>query len=108
MLAAQVRRLHSGLMLLQNPNDLLFRVSALLHRSPPSQITGELQFSLAEFLGSRSAGLALLAERRSGCTLALVAGFLSLSNIPLGTTLGIYTLVMLLPIAATQRYGRSD
>ena len=30
------------------------------------------------------AGLALLAERRSGRTLALVAGFLSLSNIPLG------------------------
>ena len=54
------------------------------------------------------AGLALLAERRSGRTLALVAGFLSLSDIPLGTTLGIYTLVMLLPIAATQRYGRSD
>ena len=54
------------------------------------------------------AGLALLAERRSGRTLALVAGFLSLSNIPLGTTLGIYTLVILLPIAATQRYGRSD
>jgi len=53
------------------------------------------------------AGLALLAERRSGRTLALVAGFLSLSNIPLGTTLGIYTLVMLLPIAATQRNGRS-
>jgi hypothetical protein len=54
------------------------------------------------------AGLALLAERRSGRTVALVAGFLSLSNIPLGTTLGIYTLVMLLPIAATQRYGHSD
>ena len=54
------------------------------------------------------AGLALVAERRSGRTVALVAGFLSLSNIPLGTTLGIYTLVMLLPIAATQRYGRSD
>jgi len=54
------------------------------------------------------AGLALLAERRLGRMLALVAGFLSLSNIPLGTTLGIYTLIMLLPIAATQRYGRSD
>ena len=54
------------------------------------------------------AGLALLAERRSGRMFALVAGFLSLSNIPLGTTLGIYTLVMLLPIAATQCYGRSD
>jgi uncharacterized membrane protein len=53
------------------------------------------------------AGLALLAEPRSGRMLALVAGFLSLSNVPLGTTLGIYTLIMLLPIAATQRYGRS-
>ena len=54
------------------------------------------------------AGLALLSERRSGRTLALIAGFLSLSNIPLGTTLGIYTLVMLLPMGATQRYGRPD
>src|ERR1035437_7173324 len=35
------------------------------------------------------AGLALLAGNRSGRTLALIAGFLSLSNIPLGTTLGI-------------------
>jgi hypothetical protein len=43
------------------------------------------------------AGLALLAGNRSGRTLALVAGFLSLSNIPVGTTLGIYTLVVLLP-----------
>jgi len=32
---------------------------------------------------------------------------LSLSNIPLGTTLGIYTLVVLLPIRAEQLYGRS-
>jgi hypothetical protein len=43
------------------------------------------------------AGVALLGGNRSGRTLALVAGFLSLSNIPLGTTLGIYTLVVLLP-----------
>jgi hypothetical protein len=43
------------------------------------------------------AGLALLAGQRSGRALALLAGFLSLSNIPLGTTLGIYTLVVLLP-----------
>jgi hypothetical protein len=54
------------------------------------------------------AGLALLAGQRSGRTLALIAGFLSLSNIPLGTTLGIYTLVVLLPIRATQLYGRSE
>jgi hypothetical protein len=42
------------------------------------------------------AGLALLGGKRSGRTLALIAGFVSLSNIPLGTTLGIYTLVVLL------------
>lgn len=43
------------------------------------------------------AGFALLAGQRSGRTLALLAGFLSLCNIPLGTTLGIYTLIVLLP-----------
>jgi len=53
------------------------------------------------------AGLALLAGQRSGRTLAILAGVLSLSNIPLGTTLGIYTLVVLLPIRATVPYGRS-
>jgi hypothetical protein len=42
------------------------------------------------------AGLALLAGARSGPTLAIIAGFLSLSSIPLGTTLGIYTLIVLL------------
>jgi hypothetical protein len=53
------------------------------------------------------AGAALLAGKQSGRSLALVAGFLSLSNIPLGTTLGIYTLIRLLPLNATQSYARS-
>jgi hypothetical protein len=48
------------------------------------------------------AGLALLGGKVSGRTLALIAGFLSLSNIPLGTTLGIYTLVVLLPPGGAQ------
>jgi hypothetical protein len=39
------------------------------------------------------AGLALLSSQRSVRTLCLIAGFLSLSDIPLGTTLGIYTLI---------------
>lgn len=43
------------------------------------------------------AGLALLASKTAGRMMALVAGFLSLCDIPLGTTLGIYTLVILLP-----------
>ena len=43
------------------------------------------------------AGLALLANQRRARMLALIAAFLSVSEIPLGTTLGIYTLVVLLP-----------
>jgi hypothetical protein len=43
-----------------------------------------------------SAGLALLAGSRSGRILAIAAAFLSLSSIPLGTTLGIYSLIVLL------------
>jgi len=54
------------------------------------------------------AGLALLAGNRSGRLLALIAGFLSLSNLPLGTTLGIYTLVVLLPIRTAQLQSRSE
>src|SRR5580704_1126375 len=54
------------------------------------------------------AGLALLAGNRSARMLALIAGVLSLSNIPLGTTLGIYTLVVLLPLRRAQLRGRSE
>jgi uncharacterized membrane protein len=42
------------------------------------------------------AGLALLAGRSSARSLSLAAGFLSLCDIPLGTTLGIYTLIIFL------------
>src|ERR1700692_3888654 len=44
------------------------------------------------------AGLALIGGQRSGRKLALIAAVLSVSDIPLGITLGIYTLVELLPI----------
>ncbi len=53
------------------------------------------------------AGLALLAGQRSGRKLALIAAVLSVSDIPLGITLGVYTLVKLLPIDTTSLYGRS-
>lgn len=43
------------------------------------------------------AGVALLASQRAARTLALIAGFLSVSEVPFGTTLGIYTLVLFLP-----------
>jgi hypothetical protein len=42
------------------------------------------------------AGAALLADKRSGRTIAIIAAFLSLASIPLGTTLGIYSLIVLL------------
>ena len=53
------------------------------------------------------AGLALLGGQRSGRKLALFAAVLSVSDIPLGVTLGIYTLVELLPIKTTQLFARS-
>jgi hypothetical protein len=43
------------------------------------------------------AGLALLSGNRAGRTLALIAAFLSLSELPIGIALGVYTLVTLLP-----------
>ena len=91
-------------------------LSALLNRVPdPFTLLGIFHFlytvmivlSVVCGILGLIAGLALLAGQRSGRTLALLAGFLSLSNIPLGTTLGIYTLVVLLPIRAEQFYGRS-
>jgi hypothetical protein len=41
-------------------------------------------------------------RRQSARRLALIAGLLSLSDIPLGMTLGIYTLKGLLPTTALQ------
>ena len=43
------------------------------------------------------AGLALMGGSGAGRSLAIVAAILSVSEIPIGTTLGIYTLVVLLP-----------
>ena len=53
------------------------------------------------------AGLALMANQRAARMLALVAAFLSVSEIPLGTTLGIYTLVVLLPLRGVSPPNRS-
>jgi hypothetical protein len=53
------------------------------------------------------AGLALLANQRSAHVLALLAAFLSVSEIPFGTTLGIYTLIVLLPSRVVSSPTRS-
>jgi hypothetical protein len=49
-------------------------------------------------------GLALLGGR-SGRAVALIAALFSLCEIPLGLTLGVYTLVVLLPARAVETYG---
>ena len=54
------------------------------------------------------AGMAVLAGNRSGRMIAIIASCLSLSDIPLGTTLGIYTLIVSLPMGATQLHSRSE
>jgi hypothetical protein len=52
-------------------------------------------------------GLALLANQWPARTLALLAAFLSVSEIPFGTTLGIYTFVVFLPSRAVSPPSRS-
>jgi hypothetical protein len=54
------------------------------------------------------AGIALLGGQRSGRRLALIAAVSSVSDIPLGITLGIYTLIVLLPIKSGPLYVRSE
>ncbi len=44
------------------------------------------------------AGIALLLGWGSGRGLAIVAGFLALSELPIGITLGVYTLLRLFPL----------
>jgi hypothetical protein len=53
--------------------------------------------SVASGVTALLAGLALLAGRRSGRILAIVAAFLSLSELPIGITLALYTLLVLFP-----------
>jgi len=89
---------------------------ALLSRVPdPFALIGVFHFlytvvillsAVCGFVGF-FAGLALLGGQRSGRGLALIAAVLSVSDIPLGITLGIYTLVELLPIGTTPLYGRA-
>jgi len=79
---------------------------ALLTRVPnPFALMSDFHFvyaglvvlSFASGLLGILAGLALLANQGTARMLAVVAAFLSVSEIPFGTTLGIYTLVLLLP-----------
>jgi hypothetical protein len=53
------------------------------------------------------AGLAFLGNQRASLTLAIVAALLSVCEIPFGTTLGIYTLIVLLPSSLASKAMRS-
>jgi hypothetical protein len=61
-------------------------------------------YSVATAVIAAWAAWALLQHERSGRTMALVAAFVSLISVPLGTAMGAYTLVILLPQSAKQAY----
>jgi len=102
-----VIRLVAALCLFSFSNTATVMFGALLDRVPDAftmMSTFHLVYALIIILSAVCgvlgllAGWALLTGQRSGRSLALVAGFLSLSNIPLGITLGIYSLIVLLPL----------
>jgi hypothetical protein len=53
------------------------------------------------------AGVALLANQASARKLALAAAIFSVSEIPFGTTLGIFTLIALLPVRGSSAPARA-
>lgn len=67
------------------------------------QISASVLFVICGVLGLM-AGFALLDRRRSTKNLAVVAAFLSLSDLPLGLTFGVYTLLYVCPLATRSFY----
>jgi hypothetical protein len=61
-----------------------------------------IALSLVSGAAGLLAGVALLLGSRSGRMLAIVAGFLALSELPVGITLGVYTLLRLFPNRSAQ------
>ncbi|HEY2645586.1 MAG TPA: hypothetical protein VGI34_01370 [Candidatus Acidoferrales bacterium] len=103
-----------GLLIYGATATLMF--GALLNRVPdPFALMDVFHFlyvilialSAAAGLFGLVAGLALVGGMKSGRKLAIVAAVLSVSDIPLGITLGTCTLVELLPINTEAFYGRS-
>jgi hypothetical protein len=54
------------------------------------------------------AGLALIGGRAAGRFLGIIAAFFSVSDIPMGVTIGTYTLVVLLPTRTEGVYVNPD
>jgi len=118
-----VARLFAAIWLVSFSNTATVMFGALLPRVPDPfammrnfHIVYALIEALSVICGVLGifAGWTLLAGQGIGRTLALIAGFLSLSEIPLGMTLGVCTLILLLPskrapvAAAVLRPGASE
>jgi hypothetical protein len=102
-----ILRLIMGICLVLFSGTATVMFGALLSRVPdPFALMGDFHIFYAGIvvltvlcgLFGLLAGLALLARQRPARALALIAAFLSVSEIPFGTTLGIYTLIILLPL----------
>ena len=98
-----------GIILIVISNTLFGRFS---QAGPPPEVTSWLRpfltvigcLILAKAAASIIAGWGLLQREPWGRTLALVVGFISLFNIPIGTALGVYTLWVLLPARSDEEY----
>lgn len=98
-----------GIILIVISNTLFSRFS---QAGPPPEVTSWLRpfltvigcLILAKAAASLIAGLGLLQREPWGRALALVVGFISLFNIPIGTALGVYTLWVLLPARSDEEY----
>ncbi len=100
-------RLIMGICLFLFSGTATFMFGALLSRVPnPYTLMADFHIVYAGIvvltllcaLFGLLAGFTLLANQRSARLLALLAAFLSVSEVPVGTTLGIYTLSVLLPL----------
>jgi len=113
-----ILRLIKGVCLVLFSGTATVMFGALLVRVPDPYIlmsgfhivyTAAVVLSILCGLCGLLAGLALLASQWRARTLVLFAAFLSVSEIPFGTTLGIYTLIVLLPscdVSPPVRYSK--
>jgi hypothetical protein len=115
-IAYGILRLIMGICLVLASGTATVMFGALLSRVPdPFALMGDFHIVYAGIvvltflcgLFGLLAGLALLANQRPARMLALLAAFLSVSDIPFGTTLGIYTLIVLLPLRGVSSPMRS-
>ena len=98
-----------GIILIVISNTLFGRFS---QAGPPPEVTSWLRplltgiawLILAKAAASLIAGWGLLQREPWGRILALVVGFISLFNVPIGTALGVYTLWVLLPARSDEEY----